>query len=233
MQCLAIRHLAFEDLGSFEPVLQHSGFAVEYRNAGVQSLDTADWLSADLLVVLGGPVGVYDSADYPWLRDEIAGLESRIRRDLPTLGICLGAQLIAAALGASVYAGPAREIGWSTLQLTAPGHASCLRALERVEVLHWHGDTFALPKYAVPLASTALTANQAFAYGHGTLALQFHPEVWGDQLEPWLIGHTVELRQAGVDIQTLRSRGALNADLKAAAGQEMLRNWLFETGLCP
>lgn len=232
MQCLAIRHLAFEDLGSFEAVLRLKGFDVEYRSAGVQPLDAADWLAADLLVVLGGPIGVYDSADYPWLTDEIEGLERRIGRDLPTLGICLGAQLIAAALGSKVYPGRAKEIGWSTLQLSDPGQRSCLRALDRVEVLHWHGDTFDLPQYAVPLAATVLTPNQAFSYGNGTLALQFHPEVRGDQMEPWLIGHTLELRQAGVHIQALRSRSVVNADLKAAAGQAMLRHWLFETGLC-
>jgi GMP synthase (glutamine-hydrolysing) len=233
MKCLAIRHLAFEDLGSFEEVLLQSGFEVEYLDIGAQDLGTAGWLTADLLVVLGGPIGVHDSADYPWLGDEIAGLASRIRHDMPTLGICLGAQLIAAALGASVTAGRSREIGWSVLQLSAQGQRSCLRALGQVEVLHWHGDSFALPKNALALAATALTPQQAFSYGNGTLALQFHPEVLGDRIESWLIGHTLELRQAGVDIQALRSRSALDADRKVAAGQELLRCWLIETGLCP
>lgn len=226
MRCIALRHVAFEDLGIFGPVLEARGYRIDYRQAGVTPLSDAQWTGAELVVVLGGPIGVYEADRYPWLEDEIAGLRSRLRRRLPTLGICLGAQLMAAALGARVYPGPAKEIGWSGLTLTQEGRRSCVAALEGAQVLHWHGDTFDLPEGAVRLASTALTPNQAFALGGHALATQFHAEVDGAAIESWLIGHTCELTQAGVDVGELRARTMAVRQQAAAAGRLMLELWL-------
>jgi len=231
MKCMAIRHLKFEDLGSFEVVLNGAGFEVEYVEAGVQSLDNGQWNSADLVVLLGGPIGVYEVAKYPWLKEEIDLVARRVRQDLPTLGICLGAQIIAAGLGAAVYPGAAKEIGWSSLKLTGAARESCLNSLEHCEVLHWHGDTFDLPHGAILLASTDLTPHQAFSYQGKTLALQFHAEAHGERMEPWLVGHAVELGSAGIDVSQLRQAGIRNAAIRASAGQEMFRHWLHEVGL--
>ncbi len=228
MKCIALRHLAFEDLGIFEEVLLAKGFEVTYVQAGQHKPTDQHWDAADLVVVLGGPVGVYEAKDYPWLREEIAMVERRLDRDLPTLGICLGAQIMAAALDASVYPGRTKEIGWAAVKLSPMGRGSCLEALIDVEVLHWHGDTFDLPKGATLLASTDLTPTQAFSFGHNALALQFHAEAHGGQMEAWLIGHTHELRAAGVDITQLRQCSGRNAEAKARAGQAMLGRWLSQ-----
>src|SRR6185312_12283910 len=116
-RALAIRHVAFEDLGAFAPALEDAGYAITYADIGLD--DLAGLADPDLLVILCGPIGVYETDLYPWLADEIALIAKRLERGRPTLGICLGAQLMARALGASVAPGPAKEIGWKKLDLTA------------------------------------------------------------------------------------------------------------------
>jgi GMP synthase (glutamine-hydrolysing) len=144
---IAVRHVAFEDLGLLAPILADAGWASSYCNAPTDDLGDPSLAEADLLIVLGGPIGVYDGADYPFLGAEIALLERRLARGLPMLGICLGAQLMARALGARVFSGPVKEIGWWRISLTEAGLASCLAPLADAAsaVLHWHGDTFDLP----------------------------------------------------------------------------------------
>lgn len=230
MKCIALRHLAFEDLGIFEEVLLNHGFEVSYIEAGQHDLTEQSWDATDLVVVLGGPIGVYELDDYPWLPEEIAMVKRRLSQDLPTLGICLGAQIMASALGASGYPGRAKEIAWSTVQLTPAARGSCLAALDQIEVLHWHGDTFDLPTGATLMASTDLTPHQAFSFGRNALALQFHAEAHGAQIEAWLIGHTLELRKAGINIPELRQASLQGATAKAAAGRLMLERWLAQVG---
>src|SRR5262249_36501207 len=153
-------------------------------------------LQPDLAVVLGGPISVYDAEDYPWLSAEIGWIRERIAADLPTLGICLGAQLMAAALKASVYPGRKKEIGWGELQAGDKAEAidGFREYLEQAgPVLHWHGDTFDLPEGARHLASSQFYRNQAFAWGEHCLAVQFHPEFNASRLEQWLIGHCGEI----------------------------------------
>lgn len=139
--------------------------------------------------MLGGPIGAYESAAYPFLDREVALLEQRLPRDLPTLGICLGSQLMARALCARVFAGAVKEIGWGPVTLSPEGQTSCLAPLaEGAGVLHWHGDTFDLPAGTGRLASTANYENQAFAYGKNGLGLQFHLEADPGQLRHGLSG---------------------------------------------
>ena len=220
-----VQHLSFEDLGSFAPVLDDLGFDVRYRQAGVDELGSSV-ASADLLVVLGGPIGVYEEQAYPFLVDEVAALRQRLRAGLPTLGICLGAQLIAKALDARVYPGEFKEIGFTDLTLSTEGMKSPLKHLAGTPVLHWHGDTFDLPEGASRLASTAHYPNQAFAVGANVLALQFHPESEAARFERWLIGHSCELGKAGIDIPTLRADNVLLGRGLEEAGARMLIDWL-------
>jgi GMP synthase (glutamine-hydrolysing) len=217
--CIALRHLAFEDLGVFAPVLAAAGYDVLYRDAGVDPI--GDLVAPDLVVTLGGPIGVYQTDLYPFLDDEIAALRARLAAERPTLGICLGAQLIVAALGGRVYPGRGPEIGWAPVAASGP-----LAGLDGVPLLHWHGDTYDLPAGAVHLAATDRYAQQAFAVGDHVLAFQFHPEVGAAGFERWLIGHAGELAHAGIDPRALRRDAAAFGPAAQAAGQACLAAWL-------
>ncbi|MCC3412097.1 MAG: glutamine amidotransferase [Microcoleus sp. PH2017_25_DOB_D_A] len=189
-----IRHIAFEDLGSLAEALNQQNYTVRYLEAGSDDLTQID-RNTSLLIILGGPIGAYDEQDYPFLIDELRLLEYRLANDLPTLGICLGAQLMARALGAKVYPGLQKEIGWSPLNLSLAGQQTPLAHLagDKTAVLHWHGDTFDLPTDSTHLAASAIYQNQAFSWKKGGLALQFHPEVTAQGLERWFIGHACEI----------------------------------------
>jgi GMP synthase (glutamine-hydrolysing) len=228
---LAIRHVAFEDLGAFGPVFRDAGYAIQYCDAGLHDIASAS-SSADLVVVLGGPIGACEEDKYPFVVDELRLLERRLADSRPTLGVCLGAQLVARAMGARVYPGLRKEIGWSPIDLTPEGRQSPLARLESGAVLHWHGDTFDLPAGSVRLASTAVTENQAFAFGPGILALQFHVEVETANFERWLIGHTVEIASVpGLSVVALRRDAQNLSAATSSCGQQMLRDWI--AGLPP
>ncbi|WP_224702151.1 glutamine amidotransferase [Devosia aquimaris] len=223
----ALRHVHFEDLGTLAPVLERRGYAVQYRTVGDADFLDFDPLAPDLLVVLGGPIGVYEEGAYPFLTREKALIAARVASHRPVLGICLGAQLLATALGAKVCPSGLKEIGFAPLTLTADGHAGPLRHLDGLPVLHWHGDTYTLPEGAVHLAASTLVEQQAFALGRNLLALQFHVEADAQAgFERWLVGHASELASAGIDVTALRQdAGRFGAPLAAAAGK-MLEDWL-------
>lgn len=229
-RALAITHVAFEDLGSLEPELIDAGFEIEVIDACTADLRAIDPLKADLLVVLGGPIGVYERETYPFIGPELKLIGERLAARRPTLGICLGAQMLAAALGAKVYPGTAgKEIGWAPVRAVAgvtapPWFESVLEP--GLRVLHWHGDTFDLPEGATLLASTAQYANQAFAVGDYALGLQFHPEVTAQRLEQWVVGHASELAQARVDVHTLRAESHAFAPVLETAAQLLWQQWL-------
>jgi GMP synthase (glutamine-hydrolysing) len=223
---LAVRHVHFEDLGAFEPALKAAGYAVSYVEAGADDLGAIDPGGADLLVILGGPIGAYEEDRYPFLKPELDLIERRLKAGLPMLGICLGAQLIARALGAKVQPGPAKEIGWAPLELTKEGRSGPLRHLGAEPVLHWHGDVFDLPEGAARLASTRLCPNQAFALGRSVLGCQFHPEAAGQGFERWLIGHAAELASAGLSPAVLRRETQQFAPAAAERGRRVIAEWL-------
>lgn len=224
---IALRHVHFEDLGSFSTVLAETGYRVRTLDVGIDDFSTADVATADLLIVLGGPIGVSETDAYPVLRDEIRLLETRLAARRPTLGICLGAQLIAAALGADVRPMGVKEIGFTPVTPTSAGPAGALRHLADVPVLHWHGDMADLPAEAERLAETPVCHNQAFSVGPNILALQFHPEIDVERsFESWLIGHACELAGAGIDPRRLRAEAARHGARLRQAGRAMLTEWL-------
>ncbi|MGF1614829.1 MAG: glutamine amidotransferase [Gammaproteobacteria bacterium] len=226
---LVITHVPFENLGSFVEPLAHHEYRIRYREAGVDNLGTRDSRRAELLIVLGGAISAMDEANYPFLRDELQLLNERVQKGRPTLGICLGAQLMARALGSRVYPAARKELGWGPIALTTEGRHSCLRHLAEniTPVVHWHGDTFDLPDGALRLASTELCKNQAFAIGNQALGLQFHPEVTASGLERWFIGHALEIATTeGVSVSQLRSDTARWADILECQARKCIDQWL-------
>ena len=224
--CHAVRHVAFEDLGLLAPLIAARGYDIRYHDAGIDSFAPDSLLAADLLIILGGPIGVYEGDLYPFIADEVAALRRRLATAKPTLGICLGAQMMAAALGARVAPGPAKEIGYAPLTLTARGQDSVLAPLRDTPVLHWHGDNCELPNGCEVLASTPHCPVQAFAVTSSQLALQFHVETEPARFEAWLVGHAVELSKSGIDPRDLRAQARQHGQAAMALGRSVLSAWL-------
>lgn len=223
---LVIRHVAFEDLGVLAPLLAERGYIARYLQAGVDAFDAEALLAADLVVILGGPIGVYETDRYPFLAAEQQAIAARIGQGKSTLGICLGAQLMAQALGAEVVAAGQVEIGYAPLTLTSEGQTSALHGIGAVPVLHWHGDQFAIPNGAARLAQTPGFPNQAFSFGPRILGLQFHLEADHKQIERWLIGHAHELSTRGIDLQAIRRDAAQYGRGLVQAARVVFNAWL-------
>ncbi len=192
---LVLQHIACETPGIFLDVLEE-----EKRPIETVRLYEGDRLPKDLsgfagLLVMGGPMSVNDEAKYLWLKAEDRLLKEALAADLPTLGICLGSQLIAKAAGGTVRRGPRKEIGWYSVRLTAAArHDRLFREFpETVEVFQWHGEYFDTPPGAVNLASSELYACQAFSIGRNVYGLLFHLEVTGPMVSEWVAAFKEEL----------------------------------------
>ncbi|KHL25244.1 glutamine amidotransferase [Croceibacterium mercuriale] len=223
---VAIQHIDFEDLGYFEAPLRERGYDI--RHVDARTADLAALAGADLLVVLGGPMGVYEADRFPFLDAGLRLIHDRLQFGRPLLGICLGAQLIARAMGARVHPGGTKEIGFAPVRLTPAGASSPLAAVTPGQaVLHWHGDTFDLPPGATLLASTDTYARQAFSAGPNVLALQFHLEA-GAGIERWLTGHADELAAAGIAAEAIREGALHNAASLEGIARRTLLAWLSQ-----
>ncbi len=229
MKAVVIRHVAFESLGNIEQHLINRNFDIEIMNAAQNKVTHLLGNQPDLLIILGGPISVNDIEDYPFIADELEVLRQRLTLGLPTLGICLGGQLIAKALGASVHQNNSKEIGWGPLTtIKNVDYCPAIRHLsaENTNVLHWHGETFDIPAGAVHLASTTKCKNQAFVFQGNTLALQFHPEATASDLEDWFVGHTAEITSTdGLSVTQLRRETRENADTLNEAAQSFWSEW--------
>jgi GMP synthase (glutamine-hydrolysing) len=227
---VALRHLAFEDLGLIEPWLGARSWRVRYHDVGVDALSALNLADVDLLVVLGGPIGAEDDELYPYLTDEVGLIRRRIDSGEPILGICLGAQLMARALGARVRPMGVKEIGYAPMTIAAAAARTPIAAIGTQPVLHWHGDQFALPDGVESLAATPTCPHQAFMLGAHAMAWQFHLEVDAARIEQWLIGHTMELAHAGVPLPLLREQAARHAQGLAQTVDAVMSDWFARLG---
>ncbi|HUL00052.1 MAG TPA: type 1 glutamine amidotransferase [Nitrospirota bacterium] len=174
MRVHVLQHVLFEGLGSIASWLKAHRADVSYTRFYEES--TLPQLSGlDLVIAMGGPMSVNDESTLPWLRTEKQFVRDAVDQGIPVLGICLGAQLIANAVGSRVYQNPLKEIGWFHIEAT-PSPADVFRFPDKCSVFHWHGETFDLPNGAVRLARSAACENQAFQIGRHVIGLQFHLE---------------------------------------------------------
>jgi GMP synthase (glutamine-hydrolysing) len=226
---LIIRHVPHEGLAGYRAPIEAAGYELDRIDVCGPEFAQANFLSPDLLILMGGPMGVYERSAYPWIDHEIERVAERLEHGLPTLGICFGAQLVAAALGAEIYAGPVKEIGFSPLTLTEAGLGSPVAHLADVPVLHWHGDTFDLPAGTELLASTENYAHQAFRRGNALLALQCHAEMGVDpRIDAWIEDSTDYFAATGVCPKALRSEYDVTGPRSESAGQRMIAEWLAQ-----
>jgi GMP synthase (glutamine-hydrolysing) len=223
---LVIRHTPYEGIAGFRAPVEAAGYVIDRIDVTDPAFASIDFDEPDLVVMMGGPMGVYETDVHPWLACEIVRLARRIMMDRPTLGVCLGSQIIAAAMGARVYPGPVKEVGFAPVTINAAGLNSPLRHIVDVPVLHWHGDTFDLPDGVELLASSGKYAHQAFRRGDNLLALQCHPEMGEDpRFEAWLEDEPY-IAAAGLSVAELREQHATGGSAAVAAGRRMIADWL-------
>lgn len=224
---LIIRHVPYEGVAGFRDPIEAAGYHVDRIDVADERFSTLDLADPDLLIMMGGPMGVYEQDRYPWIACQLKRLARRLEANRPTLGVCFGAQMMAEAMGGKVFAGPASEVGFHPVTLHDGGAAGPLRHIADVPVLHWHGDTFTLPDNVELLASSPLYAHQAFRRGNNILALQFHAEMGLDpRIEAWIEGGQAAMARAGTAEARLRADHDALGPGAVAAGQAMIAEWL-------
>ncbi len=202
MKLTALKNIEIEDLGTFKEAFTRRGIEVEELKAYEGEIPETE--SFDILVILGGPMGAYEEEKYPFLKEEKELIRKALSEGKKVLGICLGAQLIADALGGKVYRGEwGKEIGWKPVY--PQDHLEILYR-DEINVFHWHGDTFELPEGAVRMASSAMYRNQAFRVGNQAVGLQFHMEVTPEGIEKWIDAYREELSLENISPDEIRSK---------------------------
>lgn len=223
-----LQHHPVEDLGTIADALEGAALAWQYVRVDKGQPVPADMKGAGGLVVMGGPMGVYQIDRYPWLRDEMALINDAIERNLPVLGVCLGAQIVAAALGAKVERNAGgKEIGWHPMRLGAAAKQDRLLCdlPETITPFHWHGDIFELPKGAVSLASSEKTPCQAFRYDDKTWGFQFHVEVTGEGVAAMAEAFAKELEREKIAADAMIARAAEFAPALEKIADTVFSRW--------
>jgi GMP synthase-like glutamine amidotransferase len=198
-QALILQNAKGEDHGYFAEILDHKGWEQRliklHRGEGIP----INWPDYEVIMIMGGPMNVYEEEIFPYLADENKLIKEALKRNVPLLGFCLGAQLIAKASGAKVVKGHKKEIGWFKVQLTEEGiRDPILRSFPKsFQVFQWHGDTFELPKNAVRLSGSRDYSNQAIRIGQFSYGFQFHFEITGDMISEWLEDGKEEIDSLG------------------------------------
>jgi len=231
MNIVAFRHTNCDGLGSIAQILKKAGECHAYVDTYLDELGGFDPLAPDLLIVLGGAPGVYQSDLYPFLKQERKILEKRLAADLPTLGICLGAQLMAAALGAKVYKGPqGSEKGWHELTVNEAGMKTPARHFDKSQtsMMQWHGDTFDLPQGATLLASSAKYQNQIFSWGKNAFGMQCHIEVCTPLLKSWMVQSAGEVADGEIDLEAIRKGNEAHAETLTRQTEKFLLEFLAQ-----
>jgi GMP synthase (glutamine-hydrolysing) len=226
VKIIALQHAECEGLGSIGDVLGASNIEVRMVRGDLGEAIPQHLGDASGLIVMGGPTGVYEYERYPFLADEIRLIQSAVNTDTPVLGICLGSQLLAAALGAKVYKGPRKEIGWHRVYLDKAAADDPLfkDVPEQYEGFHWHGDIFDLPEGAVKLAHTDLTALQAFRYRNAT-GILFHMEVTEASIAGMIEAFPDEFAEGGASVEAVAEQGSRLLTPLRAIGEEVFRRW--------
>ena len=225
---LILRHAPHESGGTLETALQSAGLAYQYIDLYQAIPPRLPLDQAAGLVVLGGPMNVDEVDRYPFLLHDVLWIQQAVEGRLPVLGVCLGAQLLAKALGARVYPNGVKEIGWYSIEMTPAATEDPVFAHGGTQtVFQWHGDTFDLPSGAVHLARSPLCENQAFRYGPNAYGLQFHVEMTAAMIDAWLgePGNCGELAELDyIDPEAIRNQTPRELPrLQALAGQMLGR----------
>lgn len=224
---LVLQHHPGETLGMISEALQSAALAWQYVRSYAQQPVPSNLKGAEGLIVMGGPQGVYQQDRYPYLRDEIALIREAITEGKPVLGICLGSQLIAWALGARVTPGPTREMGWCPVRLAAEARDDrVFRGVpELFTACHWHGDIFDLPQGATHLASSEMTPRQAFRYGENVYAILFHVEITEPMLRDWVRGSAEELARDRIDGDAILADAQRYVSAMAPIAETLFGRW--------
>jgi len=227
-----LQHTSCETLGSIEAALKSRQIGFGYVRTHAAEPVPAEMAGHAGLIVMGGPMGVYEQVEYPFLRDEMRLIESALAIGAPILGICLGSQLLAAALGAEVKKGEKKELGWHPVSLSPAAAQDRLFAGVRPEFspFHWHGDVFALPAQAVSLAASQHTLCQAFRYGKNAYGILFHLEVTREQTAQMLSDFAEELRDAGGDAAEIAEQTQRQLPDVQEIGREVFGRWAAMVG---
>lgn len=226
-RALIIRHVPYEGVAGFRQPIEDAGYEVDRIDVADPAFSSLDLREPDLLIMMGGPMGVYEQDRHPWIACQLRRLRQRLEADRPTLGVCFGAQMMAVALGAEVYPGPAKEVGFHPVRVHDHALDGPLRHIVDVPVLHWHGDTFTVPDNVELLASSHVYEHQAFRRGRNLLALQFHAEMGEDErFNAWIEEWPESVIEAGGTEADLRQAHDLHGPTAVAAGRRMIGEWV-------
>ena len=230
-EIIVLQHIACEGPGMVAEALKQKSFTIRIIRSDEGQDVPKEIGQAAGLVVMGGPMGVYEEAKYPFLTAEMKLIKNAVKAGKPVLGICLGSQLIAKALGAQVKKGPKKEIGWYPVRLSAAGAADPVMGKAPCEfmALHWHGDIFDLPPGAEPLASSDFTAHQAFRVGQNVYGILFHMEITAPMLREWTKNFSDELVAESLNGTPILAEAETHLEALHAVGRAVFGAWALRT----